>query len=431
MQRKISISWTIVICVIVAVCTFLITFSAVNLAWMDIDEKYSESLDAVEDYYAQQFASLNEMYAALPEEQRNTELFKRLAYVDAYYRSLYVGEIDEERLTYYLMQGYISGIGDAYGEYYTADDLKTMMQQANGKLYGIGVSVVYSSEHDAIEILSVTEGSPADKAGILVGDIIIAVEGERVTLETYFDSLNKVKGEKGTRVNLTILRGETSRDVSAIRDEIVITTVTYHKYALDNSIGVIRVSEFNNETPAQLKGAVESLLNDGVKSLVFDMRNNPGGTLDSVIEILDYLLPAGDICYVVDAKGNRTQTYKSDADCVDKSVPMAVLINENTASAAELFTAALRDFDRATTVGVTSYGKGSMQTTYMLPDGAGIKLSTNTYNPPCDVNYTGIGITPDRIVDLDEALKDKSFYKLTDAEDNQLLEACRALGYTN
>jgi carboxyl-terminal processing protease len=161
------------------------------------------------------------------------------------------------------------------------------------------------------------------------------------------------------------------------------------------------------------------------------MRNNPGGTLDSVIDILDYLLPEGDLCYVYGADGTRVATYKSDANQFDSTMKMAVLINENTASAAELFTAALRDYNRATVVGVTSFGKGSMQTTYQLPNGEGIKLSTNTYNPPCDVNYNGIGITPSIVVELDEALKNKSFYKITDEEDNQLLEACRCLGYNN
>ena len=156
-----------------------------------------------------------------------------------------------------------------------------------------------------------------------------------------------------------------------------------------------------------------------------------GGTLDSVIEVLDYLLPGGDLCYVVGPDGKTQHTYKSDASCVDSSIKMAVLINGNTASAAELFTAALRDYNRASIVGVTSYGKGSMQTTYQLPNGTGLKLSTNTYNPPCNVNYNGVGITPHKEVELDEALKGKSLYKITDEEDNQLLEACRILGYNN
>lgn len=435
MQKKISIFWTVIICLFAILVTFMVTFLFMNSlkrqAEADLAESYRESLDELEDEYLAQFASINEMYASLPDEIKSTELFMRLAYLDTYYRALYVGKIDEEKLTYYLASGYIQGVGDKYGEYYTADDLQSFMDQAYGKMYGIGVTAIYSPEYDAIEILSVTEGSPADKAGMLVGDIITHVEGERVLRDNYYASINKIKGDKGTQINLTIWRNGTELPISAIRDEIKITSVSYHKYALDSKIGIVRISEFNDGTTGQLKSALEALKADGVSSIVFDMRNNPGGTLDSVIDILDYLLPEGDLCYVYGADGTRVATYKSDANQFDSTMKMAVLINENTASAAELFTAALRDYNRASVVGVTSFGKGSMQTTYQLPNGEGIKLSTNTYNPPCDVNYNGIGITPSIVVELDEALKNKSFYKITDEEDNQLLEACRCLGYNN
>lgn len=435
MQKKISIFWTVIICLFAILVTFMVTFLFMNSlkrqAEADLAESYKESLDELEDEYLAQFASINEMYASLPDEIKSTELFMRLAYLDTYYRALYVGKIDEEKLTYYLASGYIQGVGDKYGEYYTADDLQSFMDQAYGKMYGIGVTAVYSPEYDAIEILSVAEGSPADKAGMLVGDIITHVEGERVSRDNYYASINKIKGDKGTQINLTIWRNGTELPISAIRDEIKITSVSYHKYALDSKIGIVRISEFNDGTTGQLKSALEALKADGVSSIVFDMRNNPGGTLDSVIDILDYLLPEGDLCYVYGADGTRVATYKSDANQFDSTMKMAVLINENTASAAELFTAALRDYNRASVVGVTSFGKGSMQTTYQLPNGEGIKLSTNTYNPPCDVNYNGIGITPSIVVELDEALKNKSFYKITDEEDNQLLEACRCLGYNN
>lgn len=433
MQKKISLFATVIICLVLMLVTFEITYVFMSekgrQTEAELAEEYKQSLVKLEQEYAYRYASINEMYSALPDELKTSELFMKLAYMDTYYRSLYVGKIDEERLSYYLMQGYIEGMGDAYGEYYTADDLKTMIQEAQGKLYGIGVTVTYSSEHEAIEILSVTQDSPADKAGIMVGDIIVAVEGERVTLENYYASINKVKGEKGTAVNLTILRNGAEIAVTAIRDEIKIVSVTYHKYALDDTIGIVRVSEFNENTVSQFKEAVEALIAGGAKSIVFDMRNNPGGTLNSVLAMLDYLLPEGDLCYVEDSSKEKVATYSSDSACLDASIPLAVLINENTASAAELFTAALRDYKRATIVGVNSFGKGSMQTTYQLPDGAGLKLSTNTYNPPCDINYDGVGIAPDKVVELDEALKNKNFFKITDEEDNQLLEACRSLGY--
>ena len=434
MQKKISVFWTIIISLAVMLVTFNVTYLAMTeirrTTEAELAQSYKQNLAAIENEYLQKFASINEMYNALPDEQRGQDLFMKLAYADTYYRSLYIGEIDEERLSYYLMRGYIEGVGDKFGEYYTADDLKSLILQSNGKLYGIGVSVIFNAEYSGIEILSVTQGAPADKAGLIAGDIITAVDGERVTLENYYASIDKVKGDKGTSVMLTYVRSGSEKTVTAIRDEIAIATVSYSKYVYDNTIGVVRVSEFNGETPNQFKQAIESLTADGAKSIVIDVRNNPGGTLDSVLQVLDYLLPEGDICHIVGSDGKIQRIYKSDASCLDPQIKLAVLINKNTASAAELLTAALRDYSRAEIVGVKSYGKGSMQTTYILPDGAGLKLSTNTYNPPCNENYDGIGITPSTVVELNESLKDKSFYKITQEEDNQLLEACKRLGYT-
>ena len=431
MQKKISVVWTVMICIVVALITFELTFvlTTVNSkkAELELAKAYQSSLEQMKE----QFSSINEMYEALPDDFKNTELFMKLAYIDTYYRSLYVGQIDEERLSYYLMNGYIQGIGDRYGEYYTASDLDSLFNEAEGKMYGIGVNVVYNEEHDAIEIISTVPDSPAEKAGILASDIILSVNGERASADNYYAAINQVKGEKGTYVNLVILRNGTELSFSVMRDEIKIVTVSYRKYSLDSSIGVVRITEFNNTTGTQLADAVDSLVAQGCQSIVFDLRNNPGGTLDGVIDSLDYLLPEGNVCFVRNAYGQITQTLTSNAQCLDPSIKLAVLVNENTASAAELFAAALRDYNRATIVGKTTYGKGTMQTTYMLPDGAGLKLSTNKYNPPCDVNYDGIGVAPHKEVDLDEAVKNKNLFKLTDQEDNQLLAACRELGYNN
>lgn len=430
LQKQVSLTLVSIICLIFACLVISLSILVTNISIKRAQREYDKSLSEIKTEYEQSFASLNEMYNALPKEQKNTEFFKKLAYIDAYYRSLYAGDIDESRLCYYLMQGYISGVGDKHGEYYTASDLETLIRESDGKMFGIGVSVVYNRDYDAIEILTVTENSPADKVGLGAGDIIISVEGERVTLENYFASINKVKGEKGTTVTLTALRNGEELTVTCIRDEITITTVSYHKYALDNTIGVVRISGFNDETPNQMKSALETLVKDGVTSVIFDLRNNSGGTLDSVTEMLDYLLPNGDICHILDASGKTTQIFTSNSDCFDQNIKMAVLINENTASAAELFASCLRDYERAILVGTKSYGKGSMQTTYMLPDGTGLKLTTNTYLPPCLVSYDGIGITPKLVVELDETLKDKNFFKITDEEDNQLLASAEALGYT-
>ena len=413
--------------------TFIIVDSINNKEKAEMAEEYKSQLDnykaQLENKYGEMdvFASIIEMYNSLPEESRNIELYYKLATIDYYYRNLYANEIDEEQLLYYVLNGYVAGAGDRYGEYYTADDFKSITQENQGNTVGIGVYANYNEEYNAIKILSVMENSPAHKAGIKAGDIITYVNGESVSQLGYYVALEKVKGEEGTKVTLTLVRDGEEITVTATRAKVETETVFYHQYEYDKTIGVVRVIEFNNAVPNQFKNAIEDLMSKGVTSLVFDMRNNPGGTLSSVVEMLDYLLPEGDIAHVTDANGNIQKTYKSDASYLKGIEKMAVLTNENTASAAELFTCALKDYEKAIIVGTKTYGKGSMQTVYMLPDGTGLRLTTNKYNPPMSDNYDGVGITPDIEIELSEALAGKSPFEYTDSEDNQLQRACEAL----
>ena len=431
MKRKHS-TFTLVCSVILAAfITFEVTYIFVDNARRKeiygITEKYQSELDGVEAKYIAEYASLNKMYNDLPEELKSGDLFKKLACIDLYYRTQYVGELDEDQIAYYVMNGYIYGAGDKYGSYYTADEFQTVIDDATGDTVGIGVYVAYDAINGTMEILSVMPDSPALEAGIKAGDIITAVEGESIADLGYYGALDKIKGDIGTSVKITVARDGVEAEHTLVRKKITTQPVTYHKYAFDSKIGIIRITEFNDAVPAQFKSAVESLLADGVESLVFDMRYNPGGTLGSVVDVLDYLLPEGDITIIRDSTGKDVKTYKSDESSID--VPMAVLVNGNTASAAELFTCALKDYEKAVVVGETTYGKGTMQRILMLPDGAGLRISTNMYDPPKSDNYEGKGITPDVVVELDESLKDKNFYKITDEEDNQLLLACRELGY--
>ena len=413
--------------------TFLIVMNINNKEMAQMAEDYKNQLqnykEQLENKYGDMdvFASVIEMYNALPADNRSIELYYKLAMIDYYYRNLYANEIDEDRLLYYVLNGYVEGAGDRYGEYYTADDFKSITQENQGNTVGIGVYVNYSQEYNAIKILSVMENSPAHKAGVKAGDIIVYVDGESVSELGYYVALEKVKGEEGTKVNLTLIRNGEEVSLTVTRAKVVTESVFYHQYEYDKTIGVIRVIEFNNAVPEQFKNAIEDLMSKGVTSLVFDMRSNPGGTLTSVVEMLDYLLPEGDIAHVTDAEGNIQKTYKSDADYLKGIEKMAVLTNENTASAAELFTSALRDYNKAIIVGTKTYGKGSMQTVYMLPDGTGLRLTTNKYNPPVSENYDGVGITPDIEIELSEALVGKSPFEYTDSDDNQLQKACEAL----
>lgn len=410
--------------------TFLIMTGIFNREKAEIYEEYNK---IIEDEYGEMgvFKSVVEMFNSLPEDNRNAELYYKLAMVDYYYRNLYANKIDEEKLLYYVMNGYVAGAGDYHGEYYTADDFKSLTQENQGETVGIGVYVNYNQEYNAIKILSVMDGSPAHEAGINTGDIVIKIDGESVSELGYYVALEKVKGKEETSVQLTIIRDGKELTVTATRKKVETETIFYHQYEYDKTVGVIRIVEFNNVVPEQFKNAVEDLKSKGVTSLVFDVRNNPGGTLSSVINILDYLLPAGDLVYVTDASGNVLRTHKSDANYVKGIDQMAVLVNENTASAAELFACALRDYNKAILVGAKTYGKGSMQTIYMLPDGTGLRLTTNKYNPPKSGNYDGIGLTPDVAVTLSDALKGKSIFEYTDSEDNQLQSAVNSMKSAN
>lgn len=413
--------------------TFLIATNISNREMAEMAEDYKNQLDnykeQLDNKYGDMevFASIVEMYNALPEDNRSIELYYKLAMIDYYYRNRYANEIDEDQLLYYVLNGYVQGAGDRYGEYYTADDFKSITQENQGNTVGIGVYVNYSQEYNAVKILSVMENSPAHKSGIKAGDVITYVDGESVSQLGYYVALEKVKGEEGTKVNLTLIRNGEEVSITVTRAKVETETVFYHQYEYDKTIGVVRVIEFNNAVPKQFKEAIEDLMSKGVTSLVFDMRSNPGGTLTSVVEMLDYLLPEGDIAHVTDANGNIQKTYKSDASYLKGIEKMAVLTNENTASAAELFTCALKDYEKAIIVGTKTYGKGSMQTVYMLPDGTGLRLTTNKYNPPISENYDGVGIKPDIEIELSEALAGKSPFEYTDSDDNQLQKACEAL----
>ena len=417
MQKKVSLLTLVVSIVLAVVITFTITFAIVqtsNYIYDYINESKSPS------------SKVDEWQSALPEDQQNPELFETLAMIDYYYQMGYVNEIDEEELIYNLMNAYGHSVGDRYSVYYTPEEVDELFNITVGVNVGIVVYVKHLKEGDkGIKILAVMNDSPAKRAGLEVGDIITEVDGLKVTELGYDDAVAKIAGEKGTNVLITVLRGESQMDFTVTRNEFESQSVFYHKYAPDTSVGVIRIIEFNDGTPSQFKDAVNTLLNSGCKSLVFDVRSNPGGTLDSCVDILDFLLPKGEIVYITDLDGTVVETYYSDGSEID--VPMAVLTDGGTASAGELFTCALKDYGKAVVVGTQTYGKGCMQNIITLPNGGALRYTTQMYNPPKSENYDGVGIEPDIKVELDESLSELNYFEITDAQDNQLSTAYNAL----
>lgn len=349
--------------------------------------------------------------------------------VDQLVKENYLGDVDDDELKNAIIQGYLSGIGDKYSQYMSSDEYAAYVEEFNGNAVGIGVNVVFDPVSYTIEVIDVIPDSPAEKSGILVGDYIVAINGTRITDVGYYAAIDLIKGDKGTLVNVTVLRDGVESEVTCIRDYVEVVTVKHRVYSIDNTIGVIRISSFNKETPNEFKAAVEDLKNKGCTKFVFDVRNNGGGELNSILTTLDYILPKGKLAHIKYASGAE-YTFESKDTFLDASV--AVLVNGNTASAAELFAAALRDYAKegkydALLVGNKTYGKGVFQSFYVLPDGSAFKFTTGRYDPPCGVNYDGVGVIPDSIVDLSEEAQKIGFYKLTDENDNQLKVAADAL----
>lgn len=290
---------------------------------------------------------------------------------------------------------------------------------------GIGVQVTYDVESESIEILVVMPDSPAEQLGLLPGDRITAVNGVRVAESGYDAAANAIKGEAGTEVSLTILRDGREEEMKALRAHVTALTVTASMLS-DQKTGVIRITEFNATTPAQFNAAVDQLLASGAERLVYDLRGNPGGQLDSVLSVLDRLLPKDSLLIrITDAAGNEETRCATDEQRLD--LPMAVLINSSTASAAELFTSCLRDYELITVVGEKSYGKGCMQYIYSLPNGGAVSLTTRMYSPPYSDNYDGEGIVPDVEIALSEEAAQINLWKLTEENDDQLRAALAEL----
>lgn len=317
--------------------------------------------------------------------------FDKLLEVHASVRANFIGTVDYEKAMQYMLDGYMYALGDKYSVYHTAEEMQALTDESNGDLVGIGVRVMMDDETGGIRILNVMHDSPALETGLQVGDVIVKVGDLEVTADTYNTAVNDVAGEAGTELTVTILRNDETFERTLTR-RLVRSEAVFLEMQ-ENHTALIRIYEFTGNAADDFIAAMEEAQKAGATGYVFDVRNNPGGDLGVIVKILDYLLPEGPIVRIVDASGEVVHTYTSDESEIQ--APMVVLINENTASAAELFTSALLDYDKCVTVGQTTYGKGVMQNIITLPDGSGIRLTTHYYNPPYSDNYNGVGIPAD------------------------------------
>lgn len=344
---------------------------------------------------------------------------EKLDEIVALLNEVYVDGYDTDKLGDYLAQAAVAATGDRWSYYVSAEDYDAFVESNENAYVGIGVTVESSDDlSDGVQITKVTPNSPAEEAGIEADDRIYAVEGETVESLGLDEAKNRIRGEEGTEVTLTILRGEKKFDVTVKRASVEVEVVKYSM--LDGSIGYIKINNFEANSADRTIEAIDALRGQGAKALVFDLRFNPGGRKDELVRVLDELLPEGPLFRSVDYKGNESVDY-SDADCVE--LPMAVLVNGDSYSAAEFFAAALQEYDWATVVGTKTCGKANYQQTFRLSDGSAVAVSTGHYQTPHGVTLANVGVTPDEIVEVDNKTYLELYKEAVAVKDDAQLQA--------
>lgn len=349
-------------------------------------------------------------------------------YIDKNY--LY-SDIDYDKANDAAVKAYVEALEEPYTHYYTKSEFESYISKVEESYVGIGIVISADTENDRLVVISPIKDSPAYNAGIKSGDFITAVEGKPYTSADLDACVSAIKGGKeGTQVTVTVERDGKSQDYSIERKEIVEHSVS--SKMLDDNIGYISISGFNTEregseesTYTEFVEAVEELQDDGMKKLVIDVRNNPGGVLNIVCRIADYILPEGIITYTETKTGVRDE-YKSDSNELD--IPMVILINSSSASASEILAGALKDYDRADVIGETSFGKGIVQNVFPFSDGSGMSMTVSKYYTPKGTSIHGVGVKPDYEVKLPDEYKDSIVSDIPENEDTQLKKALEILG---
>ena len=347
----------------------------------------------------------------------------KTAEIGAYLDRFFIDDYDEEKLADAAASAMVEATGDRWSYYLTAEEKSSYDEQMQNAYVGIGVTITAQEELGGMRIEAVTADGPAEEAGLLTGDIITEVEGEKTLDLGMTGTRTKVRGEEGTFVTLTILRGEESFPVSVERRSIQTPVATYEM--LDGQIGYIKIANFDTRCAEETNAAMDELIAQDAKALIFDVRNNGGGYKNELVKVLDKILPEGILFQSEDYQGSK-QIDRSDADCID--LPMAVLVNQDSYSAAEFFAAAIQEYDWGTVVGTKTVGKGNFQTAFTLSDGSMLNLSIGKYYTPQGRSLTDTGITPDVEIALSDEDGAKLYYgQLEKADDAQLQAAIREI----
>lgn len=350
-----------------------------------------------------------------------SQVKKKAGEIEELINAYYLDEIDGQKVEDTMYTGMVAGLEDPYSVYYSKEELESMEESISGAYSGIGATLTQDPDTGELSVVSCFDGTPAQEAGLQPGDVITGWNGKSVEGMELSELVSKIKTDPEEQLTLEIERDGETLEVELTRREVQIPTVEYEM--LDNQIGYIRLVEFDEVTADQFKEALEDLENQNMEKLIIDVRNNPGGVLQVVCDMLDQLLPEGLIVYTEDKNGNRKE-YTSDEEH-QFTKPLAVLANENSASASEIFAGAIQDYGIGTIVGTTTFGKGIVQRTFYLSDGTGVKLTVAKYYTPKGHDIHKKGITPDVEIELDEELKNQS--SISHEEDNQLQKAIEVL----
>lgn len=348
-----------------------------------------------------------------------TKIKELMAYVDAYYYD----EADEEKLQDGLYAGLLEGLGDKYSVYYNADEYKQTQIGMTGQYYGIGAGLSQDIDTMVVSVSKVYEGTPSDEAGLLVEDIILSVDDVDAASMEVTELVKLIRGEEGTTVHLEVYRPSTEEYLSFDVERANVTLPSVVSEMMEDGIGYIRIEGFETETAAQFETAVAELEKQGMESMIIDLRYNGGGLVDAVVEILDDILPEGLLVYTEDKNGNRKE-YTSSGDS-KMDYPMAVLINEESASASEIFAGAIKDYEYGTLIGTKTYGKGIVQSVFPLSDGDAVKLTTAKYFTPKGNYIHGVGIEPDVELEYEYLNPEGTEYEMQ--YDNQIQKAVEIL----
>lgn len=336
-------------------------------------------------------------------------------YIDKYFME----DVDNDILTEGMYKGMLESLNDPYSVYYTKDEVESLKQSSEGEYVGLGISVTQNNETKVITVTKVYDDSPAKDAGIESGDTIYSINDNVLTDETLDELLVDIKGEEGKEVKMQLKRGEETIDADMKLREVLIDVVSYEM--LEDNIGYIIIDQFTGTSAEQVEEAINDLKLQGMERIIVDLRDNPGGQLECIQAILNYFLPKDKLLLYSETKDGEQEKYYTENDGLITDMPLCVLVNENSASASEVFAGVVKCYDRGKLVGTKTFGKGIMQSTFGLSDGTAIKLTIGKYYLPDDSNIHGIGIEPDYEVKLPEDVT--NVWALKHPDDPQLTKA--------